>query len=116
MKTLDRHSFLAELYDDTGPVALLRVAAGEPRWSHRDVGFDSEQAFSKSKEDFSRALVRVQCPSCNRTCAPLLALRSTRYIRSGWEWVGIEYQQPYTDYLCRCRCGHRFQLHVYSSQ
>jgi hypothetical protein len=79
------------------------------------VAFDSEEAFTK-REEFSRFLVKVSCPHCRRIHQPLLSPR-TAYVASWWSWVGLEYQQPESGYLCVCpRTRLDYALTIYSPQ
>lgn len=82
----------------------------------RRVDADTEEAFSERDEEFHPALLKVRCPGCNRTCAPLLSSR-TRLLGSGWTWRGISHQEPYSEWLCvcpGCRCD--YVLTMYTPQ
>jgi hypothetical protein len=92
-------------------------AAGISRGAERrSVSFDVEEAFSERDEEFHPALVKVRCPTCHRTRAPLLS-PATRRLGGGWRWVGISYEESYCDWLCTCsRCGTDYILTTHSPQ
>lgn len=81
-----------------------------------EVSFDVEESYVEERDEWSRHRVRVSCPSCSRTVAPLLSPH-TRVLETGWTWMGLEYRYPYTDFVCRCRrCRAVFRLHLWCPQ
>src|ERR1700690_2307532 len=84
------------------------------RRGHR-LEFNTEEAYGRY-EEWHASLTKVRCPSCGRTCAPLLSSR-TRYLGSGWRWVGLEYREPYQEWLCVCPgCRIDYVLTIFSPQ
>lgn len=81
----------------------------------RRIEADTEEAFG-ADEEYHPALQKVKCPSCGRTCAPLLSSR-TRLLGSGWMWRGISHQEPYCEWLCVCPgCGIDYVLTTVTPQ
>ena len=87
------------------------------RRSYRfQVRFDGDEAFTQRTEEFSRFLVKITCPHCHRTHQPLLSPR-TAYVSTEWNWVGLDYKQPESGYLCVCpRTRLDYILTIYSPQ
>lgn len=111
----------------------IEFAGGiKSRWEHADVGdrnraahvpygrtfrleFDTEEAYGRD-EEFHDALVRVTCPHCRRVHAPLMSA-STRHLASDWRWVGLEYKEPFSEWLCVCpRTGRDYVLTTHTPQ
>ena len=85
--------------EDRRRAAAIPYGHSELRSSRR-VEFCTEEAYG-ADEEFHDALVKMRCPSCRRMCAPLLSTR-TRLLENGWRWVGLEYREPYSQWLCVC--------------
>ena len=78
--------------------------------------FNNEEAVPEDTGEFSRARVKIGCPSCGRTCAPLLSPR-TRLLVTGWRWVALSYKEPYEDWLCVCPgCKFEYRLTTHTPQ
>jgi len=96
-----------------------RATDDERALAHRlpSVSFDADESYSERLEDYTRHLIRVACPNCGRECRPFIRRDLPKIVVSEWEWVGISYKQPFTDYLCACLgCGEPFRLHIYTPQ
>ncbi len=93
-----------------------RAALAAEPYETRTVDFDAEEAFTVGGE-FSWDKVLVDCPRCGKGTAPFRRRELPAFVSGGWEWVGLDYQQPFADYICVCSsCRKPFVLHTYTPQ
>lgn len=79
--------------------------------------FDSDAAYSEARGDFWDGLVKIQCPHCGRLNAPLMRKTVGPVIASGWRWVGISYQEPFTTRRDTCvACCQDYAWTIHSPQ
>lgn len=90
-----------------GDVFRSLPGAGEIDW---------EDVYNGEFETECLRFAKVDCPYCGRTCSPLLS-PSQIFQCSGWRWVGLEYQEPYTEHAARCpRCHVYYRFLIYVPQ
>ena len=108
-----------ELERDPPPETVFARATDDERriaYSLPNIEFDNEEAIHERTGEFSRRLVKVACPHCGRTVSPLLSTR-TKFIDAAWRWVGLEYKEPYEEWLCACSgCGGEYRLTTHTPQ
>ena len=72
---------------------------------------DSEIMYSERTDRLILRWYRLTC-ECGREWSPLMS-PYTRCLWSGWQWVGLDYQEPVTRYTTTCRlCGRRYAFEV----
>lgn len=97
------------------PIVYAAFPAGWRYGNPRYAGdFDIEQCWSERTGEFNMGTLRLNCPGCRRRIAPFQT-RSLVGLNGGLRWVGLDHQEPYTDYLVACGwCGDPilFTVHV----
>lgn len=75
--------------------------------------FDVEEIYNFDTDKCDWRKLKVPCPHCARVNCPWLS-PYLRHANSGWDWMGLEYRYPYSEWTCRCRCGgwYRFKTFV----
>lgn len=77
---------------------------------------DTEEMYDERTDEFIRRRGKAKCPHCGVQTAPLLS-PYTRVLHAGWRWVGLDYQELYTQYGARCRrCKTQYKFTTYSPQ
>lgn len=97
---------------------LLRQVLGG--WHHANprfaCEFNVEEFWPETADEPSFASMRITCHACNRRVAPFQT-RSIISVDGGWRWVGLDHQEPYTDYFFACGwCGEPMLFTVYVPQ
>lgn len=106
------------ILDDFGEreVAERVIPPPGPGENGPDAGsFDVEDVFNPETDKADWRLLKVPCPHCQRVNCPWLS-PYLRHVRSGWDWMGLEYKYPYSVWSHRCRCGGWYQFRTYVPQ
>lgn len=82
-----------------------------------DVGsWSSDELYDEDSDQWRPGRAHATCPRCGRGFRPMLA-RDRRVVEAGWRWVGLEYQEPFTEWMVRHgRCGALARYTIYSPQ
>lgn len=82
-------------------------------------GWSDEELLNFDTEKYDRRKLRLECPSCGRPIAPLCS-PSLEHVDAGWRWVGLDHQEPWSQYIARCPrskgCGAWFRFLLYTPQ
>jgi hypothetical protein len=74
-------------------------------WDRFVINFAVDDYWSERSDGPDITAMRMRCSGCRRQIAPML-LRSRITVGGGWRWVGLDYQEPYTEYFGACGwCG-----------
>lgn len=90
--------------------------AGAP-WDLTSMEWDinDEGAYNDETDTFDMRKILVVCPYCERKSAALCS-PYTRLLVNEWRWCGMDHQEPYCQYVTRCRCGESFRFTTYTPQ
>lgn len=78
--------------------------------------YDIEVACNPDTDAFDRRAIRVHCPHCDREASPLCSPHCGR-VADGWQWVGLDYQEPYAKFIAKCAgCGRWYSFKTYCPQ
>lgn len=97
---------------------LYAALPGGWHWGSRGFAcdFDIEECWSANADEPDFGRLRLSCPGCRRRIAPFRS-RSLTYIDGGWRWVGLDYQEPYSDYFVACGwCGEPIKFSTHCPQ
>lgn len=98
--------------------ALPRDPDGYKGWRALPQGWDfnAEEMYLEDEDRWSKRLCVIRCPVCKRDGRPL-ERSSTFYVGGGMRWVGLDYQEPYSDYRTQCgRCHAMFRFTIHTPQ
>lgn len=78
--------------------------------------FSDEEFYDYDADCYRPGWPTAKCPRCGANVKPLLA-RESRVVHAGWRWVGLDYQEPYTEVAVRhARCGGVYRYTTHSPQ
>lgn len=84
------------------------IRAPEPGEDGPHVGsFDIEEIYNFETDKVDWRKLKVPCPHCARVNCPWLS-PNLRHASSGWDWMGLEYRYPYSEWTCRCPGCHQW--------
>lgn len=79
-------------------------------------GFNIEDYYSERTDEWKLGGLSVPCRGCRRRFFPFCS-RTLVNVDGGWRWVGLDHQEPYTDYFAACGwCGTPMLLTIYVPQ
>lgn len=70
-------------------------------WDRMVINFAVDDYWSPNSDGPDWTAMRMPCGECGRLISPM-DLRSRISVGGGWRWVGISYQEPYTEYFGVC--------------
>jgi len=74
-----------------------------------------EDFFGEESDKLDRRKVKVKCPACRRTRAPLCSPKTTES-DGGMRWVGLDHREPYQRYRTVCACRARYYFTTFIPQ
>lgn len=89
-------------------------------WYHRNPRFvrefNVEEFWPEGADEPSFGRMRIDCLGCGRRVAPFQT-RSILAVSGGWRWVGLDHEEPYTNYFFACGwCGEPMLFTTYVPQ
>jgi len=116
--TAEREAYEAEqnrraaLNEQAAP--LLRAVFGSVRRSDPD--FSIDEFWPGGADEPNLGNLRAPCSDCGRQVYAWTSSSRTP-IGGGWRWVGLNHQEPYTDYFAACGwCGGPVHFTIHAPQ
>lgn len=77
--------------------------------------YSDEDAWNCNTDKYDRRKIKIVCPHCKRTSAPLCS-SFTKVVDGGWRWVGCDHKEPFSHHKTKCKCGEKYSFTVYTPQ
>lgn len=77
---------------------------------------DGEIAWNNETEKFDRRKFGKHMFECGLKLNPFYLKQKPIFLKGGMRWVGIDYQEPYSEYTFNCKCGNNHNFIIYIPQ